>query len=181
MHPADGAQLGEQAAPPDGLELAGVTHEGDTPAVPVGEVDEVVEGGGADHAGLVDDERRADREPIPLKRGPVGSVPLVEEFGDGVGGDGGLSLQDPSRLGGGRDPEHGPAPAGEIVHGPFQGGGLAGTGRADHDDQPVGAGHRGGGVGLQLVQTGPGHGRLRAPGSSGLRFHRPRQYPSPPG
>ena len=140
---------------PDGLELAGVTDERQPPAVAVGEVDETVQGGGADHAGLVDDDRRPDREPIGVERSPVGPVPFVEQLGDGVGGHAGLSLQDTGRLGRRGDTEHGPVPRRQVVDGPFQHGGLAGAGRSDHEDEPVGAGDRGGGVGLQDVQAGP--------------------------
>ena len=121
----------------------------------VGEVDEAVQGGGADHAGLVDDQRRADREPIGVERTPVGPVPFVEQLGDGVGGHAGVSLQDTGRLGRRGDTEHGPVPRRQVVDGPFEHGGLAGAGRSHDEDEPVGAGDGGGGVGLQDVQAGP--------------------------
>ena len=54
---AGGAQLGEQPAPPDRLELAGVADQDEPPVVVLGEVDELVQGAGAEHAGLVDDHR----------------------------------------------------------------------------------------------------------------------------
>ena len=61
MGAAGGAQLGEQAAPPDRLELAGVADQDEPPVQVLGEAGEVVQGAGADHAGLVDDDGGADR------------------------------------------------------------------------------------------------------------------------
>ena len=52
--------------------------------------------------------------------------------------------------------------------------GLAGTGRADHQHQPVVAGHRRRGVGLQHIQPVPIHGRRRCR-RVGLGVHRPRE------
>ena len=56
------AELGEEAAAADALELAWVTDQGEPPAVRVGEGDQLVEGGRRDHAGLVHDKRRAGRQ-----------------------------------------------------------------------------------------------------------------------
>ena len=155
VDPAGRAQLGEQPAPAHGLELARVTDERQPPAVPLGEVDETVQGRGADHAGLVDDKHRAGREPVGLERSAVGPVPFVEQLGDGVGGHAGVSVQDTGGLGRRGDAEHGPVPRRQVVDGAFQHGGLAGAGRSHHDDEAVGAGGGGGGVGLQDVKAGP--------------------------
>ena len=40
VHPACGTQLGEQAAPTHGLELAGVADESEAPSLAVGQIDE---------------------------------------------------------------------------------------------------------------------------------------------
>ena len=59
---AVGAQLGEQAATADGLQLAMVTDEHEAPLVRLGETHELMQGRGGDHPGLVDDERRPAAE-----------------------------------------------------------------------------------------------------------------------
>ena len=109
-------------------------------------------------------------------RWPVGAVPFVEQLGDGVAVHPGLTFQDPGGFGGGGDTEHRPIPRRQVLHGPLQGGGLAGAGRADHHDQTVGAGDRRGGVGLQHVEPVPVDGgrRLRL---VGLGVDRPGQHP----
>ena len=61
VHPTCGTQLVEQPTAADGLQLAGITDQHDTPALRVGEADELVDGGGADRAGFVDDHRRSRR------------------------------------------------------------------------------------------------------------------------
>ena len=55
---AVGAQLGEQAATADGLQLAMVTDEHETPLVRLGEGDEPMQRRRGDHPGLVDDHGR---------------------------------------------------------------------------------------------------------------------------
>ncbi len=55
--PPGAAQLVEHAAPADGLELAGVTHQHQSPSLRHGQADEVVDAAGAKHAGLVKDKR----------------------------------------------------------------------------------------------------------------------------
>ena len=54
---AGGAQFGEHPTPTDGLQLIRVTDQHQPPPVGVGEGDQPGEVGGADHAGLVDDDR----------------------------------------------------------------------------------------------------------------------------
>ena len=66
---AGAAELVEHAAAADGLELAGVADEDESPLLGHGERDELVEGAGADHPGLVDDEGRAGREPVGDRSG----------------------------------------------------------------------------------------------------------------
>jgi hypothetical protein len=51
------AQLVEHAASTDGLELAGVTDEHQSPALRHGERRQLIEGAGANHASLIDDDR----------------------------------------------------------------------------------------------------------------------------
>src|SRR5206468_6679466 len=80
VDPAGPAQLGEQAAAAHGLKLAGITDARQSPPLAVGEVNEAVQGGGAEHAGLVHDDRRADGEPILIEWSPVGSAPFVEQL-----------------------------------------------------------------------------------------------------
>ena len=111
VHPAGGAQLGEQPAPADGLQLAGVTDQREPPA-----------------AGASARSTSWWREGVPsmpasstitvvpagsryaVERWPVGAVPLVEQLGDGVGGHAGLAFQDAGRLGRRGDTEHRPVP-----------------------------------------------------------------------
>ena len=59
---AVGAQLGEQAAAADALELAVIADQRRPPPVACGQVDELVQGGSRQHPGLVDDQRCACRQ-----------------------------------------------------------------------------------------------------------------------
>ena len=103
---AVGAEFGDESAAADALELAGIADEGEPPAVPVGEGDELVEGGCREHAGFVDDECRAGRKLELGQWWPVGALPFVKQLGDGVGGDAGVALDRSGRLRGRRDREH---------------------------------------------------------------------------
>src|SRR5207247_1581858 len=101
VHSAGGTQVVEQAAPAHSLELPWVADERQPPALAVGEFDQAMKRGGADHARLVRDERRADREPVRLKRSPIGPVPFVQQLGDGVCSYACLLFEDTGGLGGG--------------------------------------------------------------------------------
>ena len=68
-------------------------------------------------------------------------------------GDAGVALDGSGRLGGRRHREHDTAVRAEVVGGGLEHAGLAGAGRADHEHEPVAAGHRCGGVGLQRIET----------------------------
>ena len=136
LDPPGGAQLVEQAAPADGLQLTGIADEGEPPTLPLSEHDELVQRRCADHAGLVDDHRRPSRQPPPVAWWTIGAVPLVEQFGHGVGGDAGVVFEDTGGLGGRRQPEQRPPLAVQVVDGGSQHAGLAGTGRTDHQHQP---------------------------------------------
>ena len=170
---AVGAQLGEQAAATDALELARITNQREPPPVAIDEGDELVEGGRGEHPGLVHNERRAGRQPELGKRRPVGALPLVEQLGDGVGRDAGVALHRAGRLRRRRDGEHDTPVSVEVVGGGGEHAGLAGTGRPDDEDEAVVAGDGGSGVGLQRIQPVPVHrgGRCRRVGLGG---HRPR-------
>ena len=61
---AVGAQLGEQAATADGLQLAIVTDQDETPLVRLGETDELMQRRGRDHPGLIDNHGRPGPEPV---------------------------------------------------------------------------------------------------------------------
>jgi hypothetical protein len=143
------AELVEHAAAADGLELAGVADEDQSPALGHGERDELVEGAGAGHACFVQDEGGAGWQPVGVGRLPL--APFVEQLGDGVGGDAGLGAQDLAGLGCRSDSEHGPVVVAEVVGGAAQHRGLAGAGRPDDEDEPSVAGHGGGCVGLEDI------------------------------
>ena len=91
------AELVEHAASADGLELAGVADEYQSPALRHGEPRQLIEGTSAHHAGFVEDHRRFRWEAPPVTG--VGPAPLVEELGQGVGGDGRLVVEDLGALG----------------------------------------------------------------------------------
>ena len=92
MVSSGGAEFGEHAAAADGLELVGVADQRQPPPVLVGETCQLVEVSGVEHAGFVDDDGGAGGE-LPGGVGwPVGVLPFVEEFGDGVGPQAGLGL-----------------------------------------------------------------------------------------
>jgi hypothetical protein len=82
--PAGRAEFAEHAATPDRLELVGVTDQHQTPLLGVGQVCELVEVAGVDHAGLVDDHRRPHRQPPRVLGWSVGSSPLVQQLRDRV-------------------------------------------------------------------------------------------------
>ena len=167
------APLVEQAAPPDGLKLAVVADQHEPPLLQFGEGDELVEGVGADHPGLVDDDRRPGRKVVGGEWWPVVAVPLVDQFGDGVCAQPDVTLHDAGRFRRRRHPEHDPAIPLQVVDGGLQHAGLAGTGRADHQHQPVLSGDGGRGVGLQHVQPRHVDGGRRCR-VGGLGVERPR-------
>ena len=167
------AQLGEQAAPADTLQLSRVTHQGDPPPVPVGEGHELVQRRRGQHAGLVHHQRRARRELELGQRWSVGALVFVEQLGDGVGGDAGVALHGARRLRCRRQREHDSTMRVDIRRGGGEHAGLAGASGADHQDEPVVAGDGSGGVGLQRVETVPDD-RGGWCGRVGLGGHRPR-------
>ena len=171
---AVGAEFGDESAAADALELAGIADEGEPPAVPVGEGDELVEGGCREHAGFVDDECRAGRQLELGRRWPVGALPFVEQLGDGVGGNAGVALDRSGRLRGRRDGEHDTTLCVKVVGGGGEHAGLAGPGRADDEDEPIVAGDGRCGIGLQRIETVPVDGGGGC-GRVGLGGHRPRQ------
>ena len=113
VHPAGGAQLVEQPAPADGLELAGVTDQREPPAaaasarstswwreaVPIMPASSTI-------------TRRAGRQPVRGRAVAGRCGPFVEQLGDGVGGHAGLAFQDAGGLGRRGDAEHRPVPGG---------------------------------------------------------------------
>ena len=172
VDPAGGAQLGEQAAAPDGLQLAGVTDEREPPAVPVGEVDEAVEVGGAEHPGLVDDHRRAGGS----RYRSSGARSVRSHSWSSLATVSAAMPVSRSRTRAafavGATPNTGRSEPCEVVDGAASMRGLAGPGRADHQHQPVVAGDRRGGVGLQHVEPGRDDRRRRRR-LVGLGVHRP--------
>ncbi len=66
----------EHAAASDGLQLVRVTDERESPSLLFGEVDEPVEGAGADHPGFVDDDRRPRRQSVRVGWWSVAAFPL---------------------------------------------------------------------------------------------------------
>ena len=160
---AGAAELVEHAASADGLELAGVADEDQSPLLGLGEADEPVEGVGANHSALVNHERGAGREPVG-RPGAVGAVPLVEELGDGVGSDPGLRFEDTSGLRCRGDAVDGAPLVAEVETRGGERGGLAGPGRSDHEHDPFAAGDGAGDVGLQRIE--PGHVDRRRRGRS---------------
>ena len=73
-----GAQLGDESAAADGLQLARITDQGETPPSLVDETDQVVEIGRRQHPGLVHDHGAAGGHVEDAgERGVV--VPVVEE------------------------------------------------------------------------------------------------------
>ena len=167
------AEFGEESAAADGLELAGVTHQHDPPPVPVGERDEVVEGGGADHARLIHDHRRSRRQPVSVQWGPVGAGVFVQELGDRVGGHPCLAFEDTGRLRRGRHPEHDPTVTAQVVDRGAQHGGLARPGRTLDQHERVPPSDSAGGVSLHDVEP-DGLDGGRWCGLVGLAPHGPR-------
>jgi hypothetical protein len=169
---AGAAELVEHAAAPDGLELAWVADEDQSPLLGLGESNESVEGVGADHAGFVDNEGRPGRE-LMGGAGAVGPVPFVEELCDRVGRDPCLCFEDSGGLGGRGDPEHRAVLVSEVGAGATEGRGLAGAGRADQEDERVVARDGSCGVGLEGVEPGGvGGGRWGRGGDRGRRWPR---------
>ena len=170
--PAGRAEFTEHPATPDRLELVGVTDQHQPPPLGVGQVCELVEVAGADHAGLVDDHRRPHRQPPRSLGRPIGSSPLVQQLRDRVRSHGGLGFEDTGRLRRRRHTEHHPSLPGEVVDGGGEHRGLAGTGRADHQHQPIRPRDRGGGLGLHHIEPARVHGGRRC-GRVELCVHRP--------
>ena len=82
-------QQPEHAAPPDGGELQRVTDQRDPPAVDVGQVGQLRQPGGGDHAGFVDDDRGTDGEVVAVIGWPVEAM-FDQELVQGVGRQPGL-------------------------------------------------------------------------------------------
>ena len=106
IDPPVGAQLVEQAAAADTLQLAGITDERQPPLVRRDQPHDSVEVGRGEHPGLIDDERGPRAEPVLVEWWPIGALPLVEQLGDSVGADPGVALEVASGSGGRRQPEH---------------------------------------------------------------------------
>ena len=147
------AQLGEQATPTDALQLAGVADQGEAPPVPSG-------------------ERRRPGDRAGVDSIPASSTISVAPAGSWYSGSGGRSVRCHSwsslatvsaRMPVSRSTVRAAFAVGatanttrpcssEVVAGGGEHAGLAGPGRADHQHQPVVAGDRCGGVGLQRIQ-----------------------------
>lgn len=156
------AQLVEHAASSDGLELAVVADEHQSPPLGRGELCECVEVSGPQHPCLVDDQRGVRREPVLVMGLPV--APLVEQLGDRGGLHAGLVPEDLGRLGGGGDGED-MAPLGaQVGGGPAERGCLAGAGWSNDEHERVVAGDGCGGIGLEDVEPGPVQSGRRASG-----------------
>jgi hypothetical protein len=176
LDPAVGAQLGEQAATADGLQLAMVTNQDETPAVCLGETHELMQGWGGQHPGLVDYYGRPGAESVLGSRWPVGPLPFMEQFGDGVGAHAGVPFEYPGRLRCRCHTEHRTTIDVQISNSGGEHPGLAGTGGTDDQHKAIVAGDRASRFGLQHIQTGALHGPRRRNGS-GLSIDRPAENP----
>ena len=107
--PAGRGEFAEHAATADCLQLVGVTNQHQPPLLGVGEVGELVEVAGVDHAGLVDDHRRPRRQPPRSLGWPIGASPLVQQLRDRVRSHAGLGFEDTGRLRRRRHTEHHPS------------------------------------------------------------------------
>ena len=136
---------------------------------------ELVKGAGAQQPGFVHNDGRAGRQSVLLKRGSVGSAPLMEQLGHGVGGHAGFAGQDAGGLGRRRDAEHRPPPGVQVVHGTPERGRLAGAGGPDDQHQLVATGDRRRSIGLQDVQPVPIEGG-RLVRAVDLGVHGPGQH-----
>ena len=134
----------------------------------------MVEGRSGEHPCLVDDQRRTGGQLVVGEWWSVGALPLVEQLGDRVRWNAGVTLDGSGGLGGRRHREHGPFVLQQILSGGAQHAGLASPGRADHQHQRVIASHRCSGIGLQRIQTVAIDGR-RWSGGVGLGGHGPRE------
>ena len=153
---AVGAQLGEQAATADGLQLAMVTDEHEAPPVRLGETHELMQAPGW-RPSLPRRQPRSSRLPRRYSgsggrsgrchswsslatvsaRIPVSRSSTRAAFAVGATPNTGTMVGVQVGDGGGEHPR------------------LARTGRADHQHETVVAGHRGSGVGLQHIEAGP--------------------------
>ncbi len=124
----------EHATSTDGGELHRVADEDDSPALSIGQLCEFGELLGGGHAGFVDDERRSRRQVVAMVRRPLGGV-FDEELVERVGHDAGLLLQHLGRTGGRRDPEHSSTVGAQLGDDGAEGGGLAGAGGPDDEDE----------------------------------------------
>ena len=121
---ADGvAQFGEHAASADGCELVWVADEDEAPSMSFDVVDEVIEVGGVQHPGFVDDEGGASRESGDDRIG-TRVVEIVDQLGDGVGGEVRLPVEDFGASGGRGDAEDRPTAILEVEHSGVQHSGL---------------------------------------------------------
>jgi hypothetical protein len=78
----------------------------------------------------------------------VGAAEFVEQLGDSVGADAGVALERAGCLRRRRDGEHVTTLCVEVVGGSGEHAGLAGTGRSDHEHEPIVSGHGRCGIGL---------------------------------
>ena len=83
MRSSGGAEFVERTAASDGLELAWVTGEDEPPRPLFGERDQPIEGAGANHPDLINQECGPSSQPVAGVGWPVGSFPFVEELGAG--------------------------------------------------------------------------------------------------
>lgn len=147
-----GDELGEHPTATDALELVRVTDQNQTPLLLFGELDEVVQVRGREHARFVDDQRGARREsPFGCRSG--GSVPVVEQFGDRVGGHAGVAVQHPCRLRRRGEPHHRATVAVQVGHRRGEHARLPRTRRPDDHCELVPARNRCCGVALHHVEA----------------------------
>ena len=171
---AVGAQLGEQAAAADALELARITDQREPPPVAVDEGDELVEGGCG--RACRPRRRRASCRPAGWNSGSGGRSVRCHSWSSLAtvsAADAGVALERAGRLRRRRDGEHDTPVSVEVVGGGGEHAGLAGAGRSDDQDEAVVAGDGGRGVGLQRIQPVPVDRGGRC-GRVGLGGHRPR-------
>ena len=174
LDPTIHTQLGQQTAPAHTLQLARIADQRQPPPVALSQRDDAVEGGRGEHAGFVHDQGRPGRQPELRQRWPVTPVPFVQQLGDGVCRDAGITLQGPCCFRCRRHREHHPTVRMQILGGSDERARLAGTSWADNQHEPIVTGQGGAGVALQHIQTVPVDrgGRCRRVGLGG---HRPRE------
>ena len=138
--------VAEHAGAADGGELHRVTDQGEPPAPPVGDLDQLGKARGGDHGGLVHDDGPG-REVIAAL-GWTHEAVLDQELVEGVSVDAGLDGEHLSSSGRWRDPEARAALLLEVSDGGSHGGGLAGPGGPDDQRQSPAPSHSGRSVAL---------------------------------